>query len=294
MPESERINLRFTGDYSLTESVTLAASAAFVEPLRVLENRAVLDLAFALEGSWNTVGVRVEQQGGKVHAQVLANPGAATTADVCAQLERMLCLDVDGAGFASVAARDAVVAGLAARHPGLRPVLFPSLYEAAARAIIGQGLPVRQAAVVSARIAKAYGVHVTIGERSMHAFPAPDRLAELKPVAGMAGRKVEHLRTLGAAAVDGRFSSSQLRAVGRDEALERLQTLPGIGPFSAELILLRGVGDSDAFPQTELRLHRAMASAYQLGDTPNLATLERIAEGWRPYRSWVGLLLRNF
>ena len=73
----------------------------------------------------------------------------------------------------------------------------------------------------------------------------------------------------------------------------QLQQLAGIGFFSAELILLRGVGDADAFPKSEKRLHRAMAAAYHLGDDPDLDTLERIADGWRPHRSWVGLLLRN-
>ncbi len=60
-----------------------------------------------------------------------------------------------------------------------------------------------------------------------------------------------------------------------------------------KLILLRGVGDPDAFPRQEKRLHRAMAAAYHLGDDPDLETLERIADRWRPSRSWVGLLLRN-
>jgi DNA-3-methyladenine glycosylase II len=79
----------------------------------------------------------------------------------------------------------------------------------------------------------------------------------------------------------------------RDVALSHLQHLPGIGPFSAELILMRRVGDPDAFPRTELRLQRAMAAAYGLGQKPDLAVLEKIADGWCPYRSWVGLLLRN-
>ena len=79
----------------------------------------------------------------------------------------------------------------------------------------------------------------------------------------------------------------------RDEALAYLQQLPGIGPFSAELVLLRGAGDPDAFPRHEQRLHRAMAAAYGLGDAPDFDVLERVADRWRPYRSWVGLLLRN-
>lgn len=57
--------------------------------------------------------------------------------------------------------------------------------------------------------------------------------------------------------------------------------------------MIRGVGDSDNFPLTEKKLHNAMTKAYNLDDSPEIDTLKNIAEQWRPYRSWAGLLLRN-
>ncbi len=272
--------------------MTLAASASFVDKLSGGPDGEVLDLALLLEGSWRTVGVRLDQPATDVRAQVLANPGGAPADDIRAQLERMLCLDVDGAGFAAVAARDKVVDELRQQHLGLRPVLFPTPYEAAARAIIGHQLPVRQAAAITGRIAAEHGVRVAVGDRVLPGFPAPDRLAELPLVPGLAARKVEQLRALGQAAPDW-LDPARLRAMDRAAALAHLQKLAGIGPFSAELVLLRGVGDPDAFPRTEKRLHRAMAAAYSLGEEPALANLERVADQWRPYRSWAGLLLRN-
>lgn len=74
-----------------------------------------------------------------------------------------------------------------------------------------------------------------------------------------------------------------------DDAARDLQLLPGVGPFSAELILIRGVGDPDALPRHEHRLIRAARAAY---DLPEDADIEPIAERWRPYRAWVALLLR--
>ena len=293
------INLRFTGDYSLAASVALAASAAFVARMTpepgTTEN--VLDLALLLEGSWHTVGVRLDQPqpAGPVRARLLANPAGALTDDIRTQLERILSLDADGAGFAAVAGRDPVVAELRQQHPGLRPVLFPSPYEAAARAIIGHQLSVRQAAAITARLAGAHGERVELGGPVLAGFPAPDRLATLPLIQGLAARKVEQLRVLGEAASAGDWlSSSRLRALPREAAMADLQQLPGIGPFSAELIMLRGVGEPDAFPRTEKRLHRAMTAAYDLGEDPAVAALEAVAERWRPFRNWVGLLLRNF
>ena len=288
------INLRFTGDYSLAASVTLAASAAFVDKLSGGPEGEVLDLALLLEDSWHTVGVRLDQPAGRVRVRLLANPGQAMTHDVRTQLEQMLSLDTNGADFVAVAARDDVVAGLRMQHPGVRPVLLPSPYEAAARAIIGHQLPVRQAAAITARIAEAHGVRVELAGHVLHGFPAPNHLADLPAIRGLAARKVEQLRVLGGAAADGWLSSSRLRVLPRAEALAELQQLPGIGPFSAELVMMRGVGEPDAFPLTEKRLHRAMAAAYHLGEEPSVAALEEVAEQWRPYRNWAGLLLRNF
>ena len=73
--------------------------------------------------------------------------------------------------------------------------------------------------------------------------------------------------------------------------MSRLRELPGIGPFSAELILLRGAGEPDGFPTAEPRLHEEMARAYALTD-PAPADLAGLAEKWRPYRTWVSVLLR--
>lgn len=292
MTQHETIDLPFTGEFSLQASVNLAAAAAFVEAGPVAGE---LDLAFVLEDSWHSVGIRIQQgDNGKLRAQLLANPDGASSSAVRAGLGRMLSLDTDASGFAKMAARDEVVAGLVEQHPGMRPLLFPSPYEAAARAIIGHRLYVRQASAVTARIAEAHGVRLELGHRVLHAFPVPERLASLPPVPGLAERKVEQLQCLGRAALKGQLSAARLRSLPRAEAMAALQQLPGIGPFSADLILIRGVGDPDAFPRTELKLQRAMASAYGLGEQPDLNTLEQIAQGWRPYRSWVGLLLRNF
>lgn len=286
------ITLHFTGDYSLEASVTLAATASFVESLRPTGGGPVLDLAFPLEGSWQTVGVRLDQPGQDVRAHVFANPDEATPDEIRTQLERMLSLDIDGTGLANVAARDAVFADLRQRQPGVRPVLYPSPYEAAARTIIGHQLPLRQAAAINKRIAEEHGVRVEVDDHVMYGFPAPARLAGLPLIRGLAARKVEQLRALGQTTADW-FNSASLRAIDREEAMTQLQQIAGIGPFSAELVLMRGVGDADAFPKTEKRLHRAMALAYHLGEDPDLDTLERIADNWHPYRSWVGLLLRN-
>lgn len=161
-------------------------------------------------------------------------------------------------------------------------MLFFTPYEAAAWAIIGHRIRITQAATIKQRLATELGEH--------GAFPAPDRLAGLSaPQRGLTERKVEHLRTLSAAALGGKLGRDRLRAMAREEAMHDLQRLPGVGPFSAELILIRGVGDPDALPRHEQRLARATRAAYEL---PDDADVEPVAETWRPYRAWIALLVR--
>ncbi|GAA1699969.1 DNA-3-methyladenine glycosylase family protein [Streptomyces yatensis] len=212
---------------------------------------------------------------------------------VRAQLARILSLDIDGSGFPELAA-DPVVAGLMAESPGLRPVCFHSPYEAAVWAVIGHRIRMTQAAAIKARLAERYGRRVQVAGRTLHAFPTPPVLRAITRVPGLTEVKIERLHALAEAADDGALDAARLRAMPVDDALAALRTLPGIGPFSAELILIRGAGHPDVFPRHEPRLHAALATAYGLDEavSGDIGRLAGIADGWRPYRSWVGLLLR--
>jgi DNA-3-methyladenine glycosylase II len=178
--------------------------------------------------------------------------GEADPEGVPEQVARILSLDVDGSGFPGVGRRDPVVGGLQERWPGLRPVGFFSPYEAAAWALIGHRIRITQAARIKERMA--------------------DRLGE--------------------AAAVGMLDGARLRALPREQALAELKRLPGIGDFSAELVLLRGAADPDHLPLHEPRLCRGAAIAYDLEEPPDRAWLEERAQAWRPYRTWVVLLLR--
>jgi DNA-3-methyladenine glycosylase II len=247
-------------------------------------------MAFPAETTWSTVGVRVNRD---LVGHVVANPGGPAEDEIRVQVERILSLDVDGTGFAAVGERDPVAGHLQRQFPGLRPVLFPSPYEAAAWALIGHRISMTQGATLRRRLSDELGDRVEIDGRPLSAFPPPDRLARLAPMPGMTVRKVENLRALGEAALAGELDTDLLRGMPVDEALTHLRKLPGIGPFSAELTLIRGAGLVDLFPRETPRLHRAMAEAYDLGPEPPPATLEAIARQWRPFRGWVAFLLRN-
>jgi 3-methyladenine DNA glycosylase/8-oxoguanine DNA glycosylase len=76
--------------------------------------------------------------------------------------------------------------------------------------------------------------------------------------------------------------------LGLDETLRRLEELPGVGDWTAQYIAMRGLGEPDAFPATDLGLRRALAA----GAKPIVsARLAQIAEAWRPWRSYAAMAL---
>ncbi|MEV2271258.1 DNA-3-methyladenine glycosylase family protein [Nonomuraea africana] len=295
---------------------SLAASMRFLEGFtpagyRDASDGRVLRLAFPADDGHSTVSAEVGQaqsSEGTVQANVTVHTGSpgkdrmgTESAEsngmsaVRAQLARILSLDVDGSGFPRLAEDDPVVAGLIAAYPGLRPVCFHSPYEAAAWAVIGHRVRMVQAAAIKARIAEHHGHRVAVAGQWLHSFPTPLVLRGLGRVPGLPETKVERLRLLADAALAGDLDAARLRAMPVEDALAHLRTLPGIGPFSAELILIRGAGHPDVFPCHERRLHASMVDAYGLGD-PDASDAHRlagIADHWAPYRSWVALLLRT-
>jgi DNA-3-methyladenine glycosylase II len=208
-------------------------------------------------------------------------------ARVAAHAARIVSADHDGAAFAEVARRDPVVADLQRRFPGVRPTCFGTPFEAACWAVLSQRTSMRQAQGVKDRLTAALGPEVG----GTHCFPAPATIAEASELPGLIPVKAGRLRGIAAAAAAGDLDADRLRTADPDEALEQLKALPGIGPFSAMLILIRGAGHPDANPTAEARIPDAVERAY--GRRPDDRALQAIAEAWRPYRSWVVYLLRR-
>ncbi len=267
----------------------LSAGARFLEGFTPAGPRpprrapGTLSLAFAAAPSWRTAAVRLRQDGHAVLAEIDAHPG--DTESVAAHARRILSLDVDATGFDAM--DDPYVAALRDRDPGLRPVLFHSPYEAACWAVIGHRIRIAQAAAIKQRMAERMGEEAG----GLMAFPSPERLLAVDDVPGLPPVKVERLHAIARAALEDLLDAVRLRAMETAAALVELQRIPGIGLFSAELILIRGAGHPDVFPASERRLHDEMRHVYGL-DAPSVTRLAAIAQDWRPYRSWVSFLLR--
>lgn len=260
----DRFALPPLGPYSLAASVRFLEG--FVPAAYNCTNATHFHLAFVADWRFAVAGVCIHDEGGTMVVEVVGDADLQVVRD---QVARILSLDVDGRGFPAVVQRDRVIGRLQRRYPGLRPVLFASLYEAAAWALIGQHIRITQAARIKARMTEELGPAVTIHGETLHACPGPARLADLDTYPGLPSVKLERLRALGQAAVVRLLDATRLRAAPPDAALAQLKELPGVGDFSAELILLRGAGEPDYLPSAEPRLANAAARAYGLDRPPS-------------------------
>lgn len=279
------------GPWSFAESVRFLEG--FAPAAMESSGETALRLAFVPDGEDTAVGVSIQPADGRDDRVVVRLTGDAPTDSAVEQVRRILSLDHDGRGIPDVVERDPVIGQLWRDKRFLRPVLFHSPYEAAAWAIIGNRIRIRQAATIKAEIARELGTKLTVDGVTVYAFPPPAVLAEVRSFPGLTDRKVGRLRGIGEAAQAGLLSTDRIRSMEPDMALAALTELAGIGPFGAELILLRGAGERDRIPRNESRFGRAVALAYGLDAPPSDERLTEIATAWAPYRTWVAVLLRS-
>jgi DNA-3-methyladenine glycosylase II len=216
-------------------------------------------------------------------------------ARVFALAERMLGVDRDVAGFYRAARQPAWLRALAARMRGLKPPRYPTLWEACVNAIVFQQVSLHAATAILGRAIQALGAPYERGGLTLFAFPAPQLLlaapdAPLR-AAGLSLGKVATLRRVAEALAEGTLDEARLAECDSPEAAARLCAIKGIGPWTAAVILLRGLGRLDVFPMNDSGAARSLALA--AGDVPvDLPGLLASLAEWRGFLYYHLLLAR--
>jgi AraC family transcriptional regulator of adaptative response / DNA-3-methyladenine glycosylase II len=227
-----------------------------------------------LRGSEGPVHVTVvlAQDGSAIHAHL----GLASLADLAptvARLRRWLDLDADPGLIAHALGDDPLVGPLVAVRPGLRIPGSADPFELAVRAVLGQQVSTAAARTIAGRLV------------AQHGEPGPDGLSYFPTASTLAAVGTPALRALGLN--EGRASTIGVvaRAVvdglrldagaDRDRLRTELLALPGVGPWTADYVALRALGDPDVFPAGDLILRRALAELPG-GDDPG-RSLEPVA-----------------
>jgi DNA-3-methyladenine glycosylase II len=247
-------------------------------------------LAFVTDDLQHQAGVVLTQNAdGSLSAELSGDADPDATE---AQIRRILSIGVDPAGWLAAGRADPVLGQVQAAFPGLRPVLFHSPYEAAAWAMLSHRRNRVQATAVRRRLSEAAGVTFTLAGEQWPAFPLPQRLLEVSSFPGLEDQRMARLHGVARAALDGQLDATEIAALEPDAAAKALQQIKGLGPFYAMLVYLRSAGVTDELAVNEPRLAGALRHFYALATTPDAAEIGRLAEPWRPFRTWAGVLFR--
>jgi AraC family transcriptional regulator of adaptative response / DNA-3-methyladenine glycosylase II len=196
---------------------------------------------------------------------------------------RLLDLDADPTAVDEVLAADPALAPLVAERRGLRIAGAVDGAEIAVRAVIGQQISVAGARTLTGALVTKLGKPLTAPDGGLtHQFPEPGMLAEADPSSlGLPAARGRGVVALARAIDTGAISLDP--GADRDGTRRRLHDCPGIGPWTADYIAMRALGDPDALLETDAGTRRACR---RLGLPATPGPLRRHAQRWRPWRSY--------
>ena len=205
-------------------------------------------------------------------------------------VRRMLGLDVDVSQALRLTTADSRLASVVQQFRGLRPPRFASLFETLAMTIPFQQVSLEAGQRFVNRMVARFGK----SRGSLWLFPTAEAIASASiadlRAAGLSAAKATTLREAASRIIAGALSEAHIERLPSDEALRLLDHLPGIGPWTAGVILLRGFGRLDVFPHGDVAARRTLShllgGTSPIDDAGEADLLERLG----PYRGLVYFL----
>ena len=205
--------------------------------------------------------------------------------DLSAAVERcrrLLDLDADPVVIDDSLSCDDLLRPCVVERPGMRVPGHVDGFEVAVRAVVGQQISVAGARTIASRIVTSYGERVDGGGDLTHLFPTSEAIAAVDPQSlPLTRARGRTLVTLAAAVADGTVVLD--RSADRGDVRAALLALPGIGPWTADYIALRALGDPDVNLATDLGVRHGLG---RLGIGGTVAHMGSRMERWRPWRSY--------
>ncbi len=241
-------------------------------------------------GELDAPRLRVEVSGPQVGEEELK--GAV------ALVQRLFDTQRDTRPLANIQRRDPVFGDLLARWPGMRPVLFVDPFEALIWAVIGQQVNTAFARKTKLALIESYGEKVSLGDEDHLLFPSAATLAAIREgelrALQFSRQKESYIRDLARRVLEGRLCLWALAKLPSQEALARLTEERGVGPWTAEYVLLRGLGHIDVMPAGDGGLRRIIGLRYlgRIATEEEMRAIARQWAGWGGYATfywWLAL-----
>jgi DNA-3-methyladenine glycosylase II len=215
-------------------------------------------------------------------------PSAATRLELVQTVRKMLGRDVNPAALQHRVESERRLRPLALALRGMRPPRFAGLFEVFANVIPFQQLSLDAGVAIVGRLVERFGKHVELDDRRFSAFPTSRAVAAARPAAlrdcGLSRAKAESLRYIAKAIESGVLGQDEMARMSTTDALARLRALPGIGAWSAAVVLLRGFGRIDVFPPGDVGAAGGLSALLRLRSRESL---DRVAERFGEQRGYL-------
>lgn len=215
----------------------------------------------------------------------------AVPAEAQALLQKLLGLSVVLQPFYRLASHEPALERLARQFVGVRPPRFPTVFEALVNAIACQQVSLAVGILLLNRLAERVGMAFSAGDETMYAFPRPADLldvpeGQLKQL-GFSAQKARAVKELAFSVANEESRLELLERAENDEALAYLKTLRGVGRWSAEYVLLRGLGRLNVFPGDDVGGQNNVQQLLGLSTRPGYDELQELTAQWSPYEGFV-------
>ena len=263
-------------------------------PLRLAGAPIVAEFDLSQAG---TMGLRLVPLCGRA-----ARPGrnkAALVGELKKQALFLWGLDDDAENLAASMVSDRDMAPLLERFGELRIMRAPDLYEALLVAVIGQQVSVRAAQSIRRRLMQNLGTRVTVGEvprqEDHYLYPTPKQMIKAGELGlreqGLSRQKSKYLLEIAHYAATGELDREAFLILSDEDAIRRLCEIKGVGRWTAEIALMRGLGRNDVFAGGDLGLQVAVQELRGMRKRPSEKALRKIAERWKGWRSYAAFYL---
>jgi DNA-3-methyladenine glycosylase II len=204
------------------------------------------------------------------------------------ELASMLGLGVDPTPLRRLAEGEPAMRPAAQALRGLRPPRFADLFETFASVVPFQQLSLDAGMAVLGRIVERFGKSVEHRGRRCHAFPTARSIAAARSTVlqscGLSSQKARALKAVAKALESGALTEQAIAGMSTADALKRLNQVPGIGPWSAALILLRGFGRLEIFPPGDSGAARGLRALLRTERQPRI---DRVIERFGKQRGYL-------
>jgi DNA-3-methyladenine glycosylase II len=206
-------------------------------------------------------------------------------------IQNMFGLTVNLQPFYTLASNNKVLDLLVKQFAGVRPPRFPSIFESLINSIACQQLTLDVGILMLNRLAERFGGRFEVNDAIFHAFPRPEDLADASQddiiKLGFSNQKAYAIKELAKKVITGTINLAHLEKMENKEVVEYLSTIRGIGRWSAEYVLLRGLGRLDTFPGDDVGAQNNLQRIFHLEKKPNYDEIKKLTSQWHPYEGLV-------